>query len=430
MQNALTARSRFADLPVFSGKVFTLFVLFFTVVMEALIAELGFPPTIRYINDCLILILLLTILVKPAHLGVKVGGPVICVTLLLLLTFSVSSIINGVKPLLYLWAFRNTFRGFIFFSACVRYLNKDDLPGIMDALLALQIASFFLALYQHFVLGLNMDYTGGLFGHGNGAGVNPFNALLFAYYLNAYLSGNQSLRKLAVALITSLIIAGVAEEKITFVLFVVIALVSLLLTRASGKLLVALSISLVALAIGLNVLRILYPSMIEILTSIDAMNRYLTATYETGYMLPRIGSFPVIKNMFFGDSLLKSLFGVGFGNGETSSFAFLVGPYYVLYGFLNYRWFTHQWIFLECGYLGFYCYLAFFVVVLLTLLVRRRAAGRDELPYLTCSAALVVCVIISIWYNATLKVDMCYISFFSIAIGFVATRAQGEGEFR
>lgn len=75
MQNALTARSRFADLPVFSGKVFTLFVLFFTVVMEALIAELGFPPTIRYINDCLILILLLTILVKPAHLGVKVGGP-------------------------------------------------------------------------------------------------------------------------------------------------------------------------------------------------------------------------------------------------------------------------------------------------------------------------------------------------------------------
>lgn len=116
MQNALTARSRFADLPVFSGKVFTLFVLFFTVVMEALIAELGFPPTIRYINDCLILILLMTILVKPAHLGVKVGGPVICVTLLLLLTFSVSSIINGVKPLLYLWAFRNTFRGFIFFS--------------------------------------------------------------------------------------------------------------------------------------------------------------------------------------------------------------------------------------------------------------------------------------------------------------------------
>ena len=55
MQNSLTARSRFADLPVFSGKAFTLFVLFFTVVMEALIAEFGFPPSIRYINDFLIL---------------------------------------------------------------------------------------------------------------------------------------------------------------------------------------------------------------------------------------------------------------------------------------------------------------------------------------------------------------------------------------
>ena len=116
MQNTLTGSSRFADLPLFSGKTFTLFVLFFTVVMEALISELGFPPTIRYINDFLILILLLTILADPAHLCAKVGGPVICVTLLLLLTFSVSSIINGVKPLLYLWAFRNTFRGFIFFS--------------------------------------------------------------------------------------------------------------------------------------------------------------------------------------------------------------------------------------------------------------------------------------------------------------------------
>lgn len=430
MQNTLTARSRFADLPVFSGKAFTLFVLFFTVVMEALIAEFGFPPTIRYINDFLILILLLTILVKPAHLGARVGEPVICVTLLLLLTFSVSSIINGVKPLLYLWAFRNTFRGFIFFFACVRYLKKDDLPGIMDALLALQIVSFFLALYQHFVLGLNMDHTGGLFGHGNGAGVNPFNALLFSYYLNAYLSGNQSLRKFAAVLVTSLVIAAVAEEKITFVLFIVIALVSLLLSRASGKLLVALLISLVALAVGLNVLRALYPSMFEILTSFDAMNQYLTGTHDTGYVLPRIGSFPVIKNMFFGDSLLKNLFGVGFGNGETSSFTFFVGPYYALYGFLNYRWFSHQWIFLECGYLGFYCYLAFFFVVLLTLLARRRAAEKDELPYLTCSIALVVCVIITIWYNATLKVDMCYISFFSIAFGFVAMRAQGEGEAR
>ena len=238
------------------------------------------------------------------------------------------------------------------------------------------------------------------------------------------------MRKLAVALITSLVIAAVAEEKITFVLFIVIALVSLLFTRASGKLLVALSISLVALAAGLNVLRTLYPSMFEILTSFDAMNQYLTVTYDTGYVLPRIGSFSVIKNMFFGDSLLRILFGVGFGNGETSSFAFLVGPYYALYGFLNYRWFSHQWIFLECGYLGFYCYLAFFIVVLLTLLARRRAAGKDELPYLTCSAALVVCVVISIWYNATLKVDMCYLSFFSIAIGFVAMRARGKGETR
>lgn len=427
MSNGLSQRRRLVDVPLFTGRAFTLFVLFFTVVMEALISELGFPSSIRYLNDVFILVLLVSLIAKPGRVTSRVGVPVTFAALLVFFVFSSSSIINGVKPALYLWALRNTFRGFVFFFACVSYLRKEDLPRIMDALLVLQVFSLILALYQHFILGLNMDSTGGLFGHGNGAGVNPFNALIFAYFFNGYLAGAQNFKKLMLAMLSSLIIAAVAEEKITFVLLVVIVLVSLLRTRASGRLIAAVLIAGFAGLIGLSILKFLYPNMFDILISFDDMEQYLTATYDTGYVLPRIGSFPIIEDLFFGNDQLKILLGVGFGNGETSSFSFLVGPYYAAYGFLNYRWFSHQWVFLECGYLGFCCYLGFFVIVLLALLGKKRVASKEALPWLTCGTALTVCAIISIWYNATLKVDMCYITFFSLAIGFIALGSNGRG---
>ena len=423
-------RTRFVDLPLFSGRYFTLFVLFFTLVMEALIAELHFPGSIRYLNDLLIFSLFLTMAVRPYRTARVVGIPILIATLVVFFVFSASSIVNGVRIELYLWASRNTFRGLVFFFACVTYLRKDDLPFIFDKLYVLQIISLVLALYQRFVLGLTMDYVGGIFGHGNGAGVNPFNALLFAYFLNQYLAGRTSVRKLVVVTLSSFIIAAVAEEKFTFVAFAVITLVSLLLTKVNTK--VALAIVVVAVAgyVGMRILRTMYPAMFDILSSFDAIEGYLTSTSEGGYELPRVGSFSVIENLIFNNDPTKRLLGVGFGNGETSNFSFLVGPYYTLYGYLHYRWFTHQWTFFECGYLGFFAYLAFFIVVAVSLFATRWKAGEEELSSLTCCFALSLCVIISIWYNATLKTDMCYISYFSLAIGFIAMKRKSEGAVR
>lgn len=426
MTKIVAIKNRLVDYPLLTGKTFTLFVLFFTIVMECLIAELGFPATIRYFNDVLILILMLGMLLRPGHVVKSVGIPIALSTAVLFLIFTLSAVVNDVRMPLYLWAVRNTFRGIAFFYACVIYLRKEDLTGIFDAFLLLQGVSVVLVLYQHFMLGLNMDETGGIFGHGNGAGVNPFNALLFSFFFNQYLAGKTSLGKLGFALISSLVIAAIAEEKITFVYFIIIACVSILLSKTSFRLTVAVFVAVAAGWIGLTILKSMYPAMFDVMSSIDKMEDYLMTSYESGYMLPRIGSFPIIQSLFFKHDAIHNLLGVGFGNGETSTFSFLVGPYYALYGYLNYRWFTHQWVFLECGYLGFACYLGFFLVIGLCLLNLRRKVNRDLLPYLTCGFALVICTVISIWYNATLKVDMCYLFFFSLAIGFIASSAGEE----
>lgn len=420
MHSTIQQRTRLCDLPLFSGKAFTLFVFFFTLVMEALIAELNFPATIHYVNDLFVLCLLLVMLVKPGRVIRKAGTPVFVAAVIVFLVFTTSAILGEVRLELYVWALRNTFRGLVFFFACVTYLHREDLPSIFDKLFVLQLVSLALAIYQHFVLGLNMDDTGGIFGHGNGAGVNPFNALIFAYYLNMYLADRESIGKLAVAALSSLIIAAVAEEKFTFIAFVVIAVFSLLLSRATSKVVMAALIVGVAGFVGMSILESMYPAMFEVLTTEGGIDKYLSSTVSGGYELPRVGSFAIISNMFFRDDPLRLLFGVGFGNGETSTFTFLVGPYYEIYGYLHYRWFTHQWTFLECGYVGFVTYLAFFVVVALRHLAMRYRVGREDVPYLVCAFVLSLCVILSIWYNATLKVDMSYISYFSLAIGFIA----------
>ena len=412
-----------------TGKSLVLFVLFFTVVMEALIAELHFPESIRYINDLFILALFLAMAVKPKQTMLRTHCRALpWLTLLIVLVFTLSAAIRGVAPALYLWALRNTFRGFVFFYACVTYLDREDLPGIFNKLFVLHIVSLFLALYQHYGLGLIQDNVGGIFGHGNGAGVNTFNALIVVYYLNRYISGEEPVWKLVAVSISALIIAALAEEKVSYFYLLIAFAVGLLFTKASAKTAVALLIAVAAGYVGISILQSLFPNIMEGMGSLEAIDKYLTASWDDSYVIPRVGAFTYITNIFFQNDPIGLLLGVGFGNGETSSFAALNGPFYLMYGWMHYRWFTHQWVFIECGWIGFISYLSFFVALGIWLLKERFVADDDRAkPYLVMGIALTVITIISIWYNATLKVDMCYLAFFSLSIGIVSLNTREAG---
>ena len=67
--------------------------------------------------------------------------------------------------------------------------------------------------------GGNPDFVHGLFA--NGAGANTFSAVLFAYYLNAYLNGREPVWTVAFVAVTSIMIAAMAEEKTFFLYFIV-----------------------------------------------------------------------------------------------------------------------------------------------------------------------------------------------------------------
>ena len=210
-----------------SGKTIVYIVLFYTIIMETLISQFGFPDFIRYLNDFFILLLI------PLIFKGKIGDyfrsqhnwPVIVCIVLYLFISLFTSFIYFVSPLLVAWALRNTFRGIIFFLACALFIKKEDLPHLFNILLFVQIISLVLAIYQFAILHHTQDFIGGIFGYGNGAAVNIFNALLMAYFLVCYIKKRDGIFKLALPLISSLVVAALAEEKGTY-FFALIVIVS------------------------------------------------------------------------------------------------------------------------------------------------------------------------------------------------------------
>lgn len=112
---------------------------------------------------------------------------------------------------------------------------------------------------------------------------------------------------------------------------------------------------------------------------------YATATFDEGYRIPRVGSFQVINNLFL-RTPIKEWFGLGIGNCDTSAFSFLQSDFYRAYGDYNYRWFTNQWTYLECGIGGFGLYVFFFVTLIITLLAKLKRYPNAIRPYMIASA--------------------------------------------
>lgn len=408
-----------------SGRRLVYFILYFTLIMETLIAELNFPDSIRYLNDIAILMLLFFMKDKYIYILKKINCSLVYISILIFLIVSIiTSIINFVPILLFIWGLRNTFRGIIFFLAIIVYINPEDLTKIFNILFKFQILNLILVLYQFFILNHEMDWVGGIFGYGNGAGVNIFNALLISYYLNSYLLKKEKLSRLVIVIGTSFIIAAIAEEKATYIFFVVIFIISIVMSKFSIKKVIAIISGILGITGGLALIKYYYPIMYDNLVNFDLMLKYAQTTYEVGYRIPRIGAFSFIGEKFFLNNKLKCLLGLGLGNCETSNFSFLQSDFYRQYGEWNYRWFTHQWVFLEEGYIGIISLVFIFISIIFCLWKYTRKLKIKEKEFLVTSICMGICCIITIWYNLTIKSDMSYLAYFSIAIGFVALKIR------
>ena len=61
----------------------------------------------------------------------------------------------------------------------------------------------------------------------------------------------------------------------------------------------------------------------------------------------------------------------------------------------------------------------FFVLIILYYI---KNIIKNNKYFIITGLCMTVCCVITIWYNATLKVDMSYLAFFSMSIGFVSIK--------
>lgn len=397
------------------------FIIFFTVIMGALIDEFHLPRSITYLNDVCVILLLFFCLKrikfwKYIHMSFF---PITMAGLFTVLLFGV--IINLVPIRLVIWGTRNTFRCFVFLYAAIIYLDMDDLDCIFDKLYKLQWINLILALYQYYVLGLSQDSLGGIFGHGAGAGLTSFSCLLLSYHLCAYFYKKISLFKMVFVVGTTLITCTLAEEKMFFFEFVIILISVFLFSKFSLKKLVGIIVGSLFFLGGLQLMKYILPWSYERIVNFEKFIEYGQST-TGGYNISRFGAFSEINDIFLKNNILKNLFGYGLGNCEYASFPIFLSDFYRTYGWYNYRWFAHQWMFLETGYLGLIAYIMVIVGFLVYGVRHRFKLSEHAGMYNVVGQCMAVITVVSMWCNALVKVDYSYIPFFGIALIGIAVK--------
>lgn len=405
----------------------------FTLVYQTLISLIGAPSSISYFFDACNVVVLLFVLIKRnkqnivSSIGAKqIMYIVICLSLSLL----VGDILNVVKPTLIVWAIRNNYRFFLFFFACALVLTYKDVEKIFGIICWFQIPNVLLTIYQFIVLGKKQDYLGGIFGmqQGCNAYTNVFLCAIVAFTIAKYISKKTDLKNLVWIIVSSLSIAAVAELKVFFIEFIVVALFSILLSKPTSKTIKILFGSVAGLAVGLYTFSQVFPDAYQDLININRLVEYNT-TVVWGYNISRWGAFKEINNIFFNNSLFLNLFGFGFGNCEYSSVPIFTSDFYKAYGSYHYRWFAHQTWFLETGYIGFGLFLLFFVFIFIWALKEKNRMKQAN-EYILGAQLLSLVAIISLWYNNSTRVEISYLLFFALATPFAVRRSMIEGEYK
>ena len=401
-------------------KLFCKILIIFSILMKLLIDQFYFPNVIKYFND--LLLIFSVILLGRYKIKIKKECPYVLFFIIIYLIVSfVSSFLNFTSPLLFLWALRNTFRGIIYFILIIEVFNNKDIYNLFKFFFIIQWFSLMFALYQFFILKHHQDFIGGIFGYGDGASLNAFNAMMISYYLSGYLLGKEKNWKLISTLSISIIISALAEEKLSFLFLPIIILVCVMLCKSSiyKKIYISLFVLFIFMC-GLLIIYVLYPEMFETIINLEELFNYSQTTYDEGYRLPRIGSISIITDLFFHNDLFNTIFGIGFGGAETSSFSFLQSNFYKVYGDYNYRWFTIQWLFIEQGYLGFISYLLIFLSIFFSLSYKKMKSNVSfDSRLIVVSIIMSIYAIISIWYNSSLKNDSQYLIYFGLSLGFI-----------
>ena len=384
--------------------------------MNMLLMIPGIPGIIKYIADGILLIFaLLTFLGKKVAIRRSIFPFVLIVGLFFVYTL-LTYLVQYQSAFYYLWGFRNNFRGYLAFFIYLELSKEQDVHSwyrILDILFWINLV---VSLIQFFFLGVRQDYLGGVFGIEGGTNgyTQIFMCIVIAKSMLCYQEKKESGKSCLTKCVASLLVAAMAELKFYFVLFVLLLIMTGLLTRFSWR--------KILVYIGSGIAIIICVSLLEgwfgfkgFLSIKEIWRLASKPNYASARDLNRLSAISTLSKTIVTHPL-ERLFGLGLGNCDTSSFAIFNTPFYRQYSYLHYTWFTAPMIFLETGYIGLMIYLLFFVI---TFKLAQKRMDKDNL--LLCKMAMIMSVlgIIFSFYNSTLRIEAAYMIYYVLAAPFI-----------
>lgn len=392
-----------------------------------LISELNIPSGITYFTDFINLTLFLYMLAFPKWSRQQKDRVLSnSIVIFLFINVIIGVLLNLVNPLLVLWAIRNHFRGIIFWYACVRFLCEEDIEKLFTLFFKFQFVNVIVTLFQFFVQGYSQDYLGGIFGTqvGSNSFTNVYFMLLLTYYCVSYINKKAPFWKLLFIVLSTILIAALAELKIYYFEFAIIIFLAILFSKPSLKNFLISAAATISFFSGLTLLKNIFPLQYKYLTDFERLFSYITME-GGGYNISRLTAFSTINNLFFKDDLVKNLFGFGLGGCEYSSFSFLTSPFYLEYGRLNYRWFTHMMLYLETGFVGFGLFVLF-ILSCFIMATKMRIGRKNEsrLNILVTVQVFSLLTIVNMWYNQALMNENQYFIYFVLSCAFIINKTS------
>ncbi len=380
---------------VISAKQLTKFVLYFTLAHIG-ISYIGLGPLpIELMYICDIAAIFLTILIiKSLRSGVNIGSPWVKRSIYLALLVMVINIMAGViglvNPLWLLRGIRSVCRFYILYIGMILYWKKDDVYDFFRYAIKLYPLNFAVVLIQWIVWPDNYDGIIGI----TGTYLAVYMTLVVSYYTVMYLRGKEPIWKLAIVAVLNFLTAAWGDQRGYYFMFIAAIVTVLLYERKTTKMFTVVIGGSIAIAVGLYIMSIWMPDSYNTLLGIDAIYEYGTRT-SGGYEISRFGAFGELNDLFFHNDIFRNLFGYGLGSCEVNS------PFYNQYGHLHYTWFTHQWTFLETGYVGIIILVFFFVWHLGMARVSKRECKNqtDQGLVIVCASIATVAIITTMYFS-------------------------------
>lgn len=226
----------------------------------------------------------------------------------------------------------------------------------------------------------------------------------------------------------AILVAALAELKFFYIEFVVILAVTSLITSFSFKKLFIIIGAVFGLNAGVYLLGKIFPYYADFFT-INGILANITDSrgYSGANDINRFTGFSIINNRFLTNSFSR-LFGLGLGNCDYStSFSFLMSPFFKMNELLHYTWLSIFWVYLECGILGLFMFIGFFVLISIHSLSKMKRTTSFQKTYYQYSVLLGIICCMCFIYNSSLRTEAAYLIYIAMALPFCGMSNEGKG---